>query len=97
MSQTVQQVLSSRTANLTAGSGTIVVHSGGELEVIVAGVLGGATVTLNARFAGTSTWVPVDGGEWTTPLVKSLRISRPCELTFSLANAGGSTSVNAWM
>ncbi len=82
----------------TSGESTVVEHGGGEVEFVVDGTFGGATVSLLAKFENT-TWVPVsESGEpaiWASPLIKSFHISRACQL--KLAISGTATEINAWL
>lgn len=81
-----------------AGDGTslTVDHGGGLVEVVVAGNFGGGTATLQARYKGTATWVPISGGAWTEPEVRTLHTVRPCELRLELAGASAA-DLNAWI
>lgn len=80
----------------TNATGSVIVeHNGGEVEVIVDGTFGGGTVTLMANFDEVG-WVPVKGGEWTTPEVRILRTVRKCQLRLDLAGAT-SPSISAWI
>lgn len=93
----MQRVLNGQTANLSPGAGTIVRHNGGEMEVVVSGTFDSSTLTLYGRYDGTSTWVRLKDAVWTEPDVILLRTVRPCDLSFGLASAGGSTSLTAWI
>lgn len=89
----LQQIFTAKASN---GQSSTVEHSGGSVEVIVAGTFGGGTATLQARYADTATWVPVAGGAWTTPEVRVLQTVRKCELRLDLTGATA-PSLNAWI
>jgi hypothetical protein len=77
------------------GDSAIVQLNGGEVEIIVDGNFGASgTVTAKARYRGMTDFVPLDNGEWTGPMIKVLRVPRPCELRLS---AVGTTTINAWV
>ena len=89
----LQQVFTAQAAN---GQSAEVDHSGGKLDVIVAGTFGGGTATMQARYVGTATWVPLSNGVWTAPEVRVLETVRPCKLRFDLTGAT-TPSLNAWI
>jgi len=92
------QVLTSATTNVTS---TAVIHSGGEVDIAVNGVFGGASVALQANFTGVDTWVPVSEGTaacaFTVSLIKTLKVSRRCQLRLVITGATGTTSLNGWI
>ena len=98
------QVFNAQTANAES---SVVEHTGGEVDIKLSGVLGTGVVTLQARFkeSGVSgPWVPVAEDNqpcvWnstTGPLIKTVRLSKPCDLRLSLTNAGGGTNISAWI
>lgn len=70
---------------------------GGELEIVVNGTFGGATVTLEANYPAVGAWVPIWQGTWTDSQVKILRLIRACSIRLTISSAGGSTSISAWI
>lgn len=89
-----QQALTNQTIN---GDGVIIRHNGGRIEAEVSGVFNGATVTLRRQRIGGATWVPVQGGVWTSAEFRTLERTQPCDLQLTVSGAAAGTSLNAWV
>lgn len=57
----------------------------------VFGTFDSATVTIEASLDGTN-WTPIDNGEFTEPLLRTLRLKN-CSLRATMTDAGASSSV----
>jgi hypothetical protein len=92
------QVFTSRTTN---GDSLEATSEGGEVDIVLDGVFGGASVAVMVRFRGLPTFVPASEGDaacvFTAPMTKTIKLSRPCTIKLVISSAGGSTSLNAWI
>lgn len=90
----MQKIFNAATAN---GDSLTVTHNGGEVEIVVDGVFGGATVTLYALYAEAGVYVPIYEGAWTESSIRVLRTIRKCTLRLTITDASETTEINAWI
>jgi hypothetical protein len=84
----MQLLFSAQTTNANSPA---VQLNGGEIEVVVAGTLGGGTVTIEAFYPVINAWVPLDGGSFTAASVRVLKTVRPCQVRAVLSGATGAS------